>query len=339
MKKETKLGIVIVVSLILFIYGLNYLKGKDIFNEQKVFYTIYDRIDGLSVSNPVQINGYKIGQVSDIHFHPNNSGKIVVQFFIKNINIKLPSNTKAKIISSDLLGSKAIALEFEELQGGELKDGDTLVSAIQESLQKQVSNEILPLKEKAQTMMASIDSVMSVIQAIFNDKTKENIDNSISKLKMALNSIEHTTTNLDTLVSNEKSRLVRIFENIESISLNLKNNNEKITHILSNLSNVSDTLAKAEIASTINKANDALTNANSILEDINSGKGTIGQLISNDSLYNELESASKNLDLLLEDMRLNPNRYVHFSVFGKNKPYESPEEKEARKAKKAEGKK
>jgi phospholipid/cholesterol/gamma-HCH transport system substrate-binding protein len=163
--------------------------------------------------------------------------------------------------------------------------------------------------------MLSIDSVMSVIQNIFNENTRDNLSKTFSSIKETIKNLERTSISLDTLMQNEKYVLARIFANIESITSNLKNNNEKIALIINNFSAISDSLQKANIKETILNANSALGQANSILGKINRGEGSFGMLINNDTLYKNLENASRNLDILMQDLKENPKRYVHFSLF------------------------
>lgn len=315
MKKEIKIGIIISLAIILFVWGVNWLKGYDILNKQKTYYTIYERIDGLNVANPVQINGHKIGQVSDIYFLENNSGKIVVKITVDRINIDLPKNTIAKIVSTDLLGSKAI--EFVFTKSDELLDnGDTLKSETQESIKDEVNKQVLPLKVKAEEMMASIDTVMVVISAIFNDKTRENINSSIKSISSTINNLSAATSTLNDILSKNESNLDKTFTSIEDFTLSLSKSKGSIERILANFDNITDSISQTDLKQTLNNINNITIQADSLLSNINAGIGTIGQLTVNDSLYINLENTSKNLDLLLEDIRLNPKRYVHFSVFG-----------------------
>jgi phospholipid/cholesterol/gamma-HCH transport system substrate-binding protein len=324
--KEFKIGILVVASLVFFYWGFNFLKGKNFLSGRRIFYAMYNQVNGLVEANSVEINGVKVGAVNEISFI-NIKGRVLVKFSVEN-NIKIPRNSIASIYSSDVLGSKAI-----EIKLGDscilAKNGDTLKSSIQPSLTEQVSIEMLPFKRKAESLMASLDSAIDVIQSIFNEKTRDNLKHSFESIKNSIHSIEHIAYNLDTLVSTQRFRLSVIFANIESITNNFKNNNAKLTNIINNFSNISDSISKAKIVKTINNANDALKNFSDISEKINKGQGSLGLLINNDSLYNELNNSSKELDLLLEDIRLNPQRYVHISIFGKNpkkNQYKAPQD-------------
>ncbi|NVO01600.1 MAG: MCE family protein [Bacteroidetes bacterium] len=325
-KREVKIGIIVTVALALLFWGFNFLRGKNVFTSQREFYAIYEQIDGLTEANPVLVNGFKVGQVDKMYFLSPTNGKIVVRIAMYN-EINIPKNTIAKIVSSDLLGSKAIELKLGNSTSF-ANSGDTLLSGIQGSLQDEVSKQILPFKKKAESLLLSMDSVMAVIQYVFNKETRDNLAKSFENIKFTLDNLKHFTYNIDTLVSTQKNRLAAIIGNVESLTRNLKDNNQKITTILNNFSAISDSLAKANISKTIKKADNALEQFSQITNKINNGTGSISLLLNNDSLYNNLKSASKELDELLLDVKLHPKRYVHFSLFGKSSkkdPYKAPD--------------
>lgn len=193
------------------------------------------------------------------------------------------------------------------------------MGSIEGDLKEQVSMQMLPLKRKAENLMSSVDSVLSVIQYIFNKDTRENLTRSFSSIEHTFQRLENTAGTLDTIVTGQKSHMENIITNIDSISTNLKDNNKNITNILTNFSSISDSLSAIEIAQTINNAKLTLKQTNDILEKINSGKGSLGLLINNDTLYMNLEAASNNLTNLLIDLKNNPKKYVHFSLFDTGK--------------------
>lgn len=314
--KEVKIGILVTAALALLIYGFNFLKGRDLFSNNQKFYAIYSDIDGLIEANPVQVNGFQVGRVDKIALAPGSSGRMIVTLIVSDRNIKIPKNTIAKIISPDLLGSKAVKLILGT--GTDYaQSGDTLASDIQSSLSDEVNRQVAPLKAKAENLLLSLDSVMAVVQAIFNKDARENLSKSFESIKTAIQTFEKTSLRIDTLVIAEKGRLSNIFSKIESISSNFAGNNEKLSDIINNFSAISDSLAKANIKSTIDNANIALNNASIIINKINKGEGSMGLLINNDTLYKKLEASSADIDRLLIDIKENPHRYLHFSVFGK----------------------
>ena len=332
-KREIKVGILVVISLAFFYWGFNFLKGRNYFSSSRVFYAVYSQVNGLVEANPVVINGLKVGEVRSISFM-DNKGRVLVTFSVEN-DIKIGRNSIARIYNSDFLGSKAIEIILHDSISKKYKyiyaeNGDTLLSGIQASISEEVSAQMLPLKKKAERLMASLDSVISVIQYVFNESTRENLMRSFESIKFTIKNLEHATYNIDTLVSTQRFRLSVIFANIESITTNFKNNNSKLTNVINNFSNISDSLSKVRIVTTINKANNVLENFSEITKKIDNGEGSLGLLINNDSLYNDLNKSSKELNLLLKDLRLNPHRYVHVSVFGRNPKkdqYKAPGEK------------
>jgi phospholipid/cholesterol/gamma-HCH transport system substrate-binding protein len=294
------------------------LKGVSLLKNERTFYAVYSNVGGLNKANPINVNGLGVGQVQNVEFMKNSNGKLLVTFLISN-DIAIPRNSIAKIVSADLMGSKSIELKLGDAAALAV-DGDTLISDTQLSLSEEVNKQVAPIKVKAEALMSSLDSVMNVIHAIFNEKARADLSSSIEKISLALSSLEHASLGIDTIVSSEKGRLENIFSNIESISKNIKNNNDRISQALGNIADITDTLAKARLSETIKHINDAVTQVSTIVETINQGKGSLGLLVNNDSLYNNLNASSKDLDFLIKDMKENPNRYVHFSVFGnKNK--------------------
>lgn len=323
-KKEVKIGFLMILCFGLLFWGANFLKGTNILKKQRQFYSVYDRVDGLTSSNPVVINGFKVGQVEEIKFLPGNSGKLIVLFSVTEENFDIPKNTSASIISADILGSKAISLELgnSRMMAENL---DTLKSDIEESLTESVNAQIAPLKKKTEDLISSVDSAIIIVKQIFNQKARGDLDASFSSMRSSLEAFEQTMRRADNFVASEQEKLSNIFAHVESITKNLSRNNDKLTATLSNMEAITDSLAGANLTQTVNNASFAMKEVAEVMEKINHGEGSVGKLLNNDTLYNNLESAANDLDRLLLDMRLNPERYVHFSIFGrkdKNKPKE-----------------
>lgn len=336
-KKEVITGIVVLGSLGLLYWGLNYLKGIDIFNKELSYYAVYDKVEGLSVSNPVQINGYTVGNVRAINLLSDNSGRILVKFSIVNHDFNLPKFTIAKISSLDLLGSKSINLVLGKMEEFH-SPGDTLKSSVEASISEEVNNQILPLKAKAEDLLSSMDTAIQIVRAILNEEARSNLSQSFKNIKNAMGTFELVALRMDTMVMTEKAKLSSILTNFNSISNNMRNNNENITLILDNIAFITDSIAASNITQTINNAGIAFRDAASIMEKIERGEGTIGQLVNNDSLYINLENSARNLDRLLIDIEENPRRYVHVSVFGGKDKVTKQREKEKKKQEKEAGK-
>ncbi len=295
--KEAKIGLIITLVLVVFIWGLNFLKGRNLFTTSNQYYAVFNTIGGLEKSAKVGANGYTLGVVSDIAFSPGNYNLILVEISVDR-KFKLPKNTVIEVYSSDFMGSKAVNLvlgnstEFAQ-------DHDTLTSRYEGDMM----NKIAPLKDKAENLIVSIDSVMAIVRNTFNAETQRNV--------------QHSVAAMNDLIVSQKNKIALILNHLESISNNFANSNKAVTNIVNNLSTVSDSLAKTDLKKVIDQTNFALAQSNEILVKINKGKGTIGQLVNNDSLYTALEHTINSLDKLLIDLNKNPKRYVHFSVFGK----------------------
>jgi phospholipid/cholesterol/gamma-HCH transport system substrate-binding protein len=314
LSREVKIGILTVIAIAFFIYGFNYLKGKNYFAIENKFYAIYSDVDGLVEANPLIINGYKVGIVTEIELS-NNASKSVVVTMLLDKKIKIPKNSIARVVNSDLLGSKAIQLVLGD-SPVYAESGDTLVADKEENLKQSVNKAIEPLQRKAEGLISSIDSVMIVVQDILNKDARANIKNSFASIDDALHSLETTSRRLDTLVTSEKTKISSILTKANHIVTTLSDNSAQLSAIINNFSSISDSLAKANIKTTINNANFALKETSDIMKKINSGQGTIGMLVNNDSLYIKLDKSAGDLDKLLIDLKEHPKRYVHFSVFG-----------------------
>ena len=320
--KEYKIGIVVVAAIAFSIWGINFLKGMNLFSNKYVLYAVYPKIDGLIEANPLLINGFKVGQINKISLTKIGEKYAVVVKFLLTEDVQIPKKSIARSVSSDLLGSKAVEIVYSN-NTEFVSSGDTLVSESEDDLKTSVSKQIAPLQAKAVGLISSIDSVMTVVQFILNDKTRDNLNHSFESIKKALGSLEQTAYKLDDLMSTEKVKISSILTKLNDLAGMLEKNTGKIDNIIGNFSNLSDSLAKSQLKHAILEADQTLTQFNKMVTEINKGNGTIGKLIKNDSLYVNLNKASEDLDKLLKDLRMNPNRYVHISVFGKkdkNKP-------------------
>ncbi len=304
----------VTVALALFIYGFNFLKGTDLLSSDRTYYAVYDNISGLVQANPVNMKGFKVGIVKNIEVLPDTSGSIVVTFTVTEENVSVPKNSIARIGSSGFLGT----MEIQLLKGNSTvmaEDGDTLRSDVAEDLKSVVDKQIAPLKKKAEALLSSLDSVMVVIQAIFNEDAREDLSNSFESIKNAIATFEKTSLRLDTLVASEKTKLSIIFTKVQMITTTIADNNAKLSNAMNNISNITDSIAKSNLMSTINNTNKTLASVSSVMEKINTGQGSIGLLVNDKRLYSQLDSSSASLNALMVDMKKYPGRY--FSIFGK----------------------
>lgn len=315
--REVKTGILVVAAIGLFIYGFNFLKGKDIFSGRRVFYAIYPEVAGLVEANPVQYNGLKVGRVKSVRLY-DTSGRIIVAFAISDDEMKIPKYSVAKIVSPEFLGGKAIQI-IPSNEKEYAADGDTLYGMVEASLQESVNATIKPLKDKAEKLISSIDSIMEVVNAVLDKNARENLSKSFDNIKHALETFARTSMRLDTMIASEKNKLSVIFSKVESISTNLANNNDKISTAIRNFSSISDTLAKANLSRTIQNANKALSDVSGVMEKINRGEGSAGMLVNDDKLYKNLNSASASLDSLIKELQDNPGKFMPFKRSKKKK--------------------
>lgn len=303
---EVKLGIIITVAIAVTLWGINFLKGRNILKPANDYIAFYDDVGGLDINAKVYMNGFRIGQVNDIYFDENGNGELAVVLGI-NKPFQIPYNSIAEVFSADLMGTKAIRILKSE--SDQMHDpGDTLMTGFAPGLDQQIQNQIIPLKDKTENLIETVDSLLQDLNYIFDDRAKNSLHESILNL-------ESTTDHLDKMLTDE-GKLNRMIQNIESITSNIQDNNKEIASAISNISSISDSLAGSDLRSAISRANETLDQAHQILQKINKGEGNLGLLVNNDSLYYNLEKLTGEMDRLVKDLQENPDKYIHISVFG-----------------------
>jgi phospholipid/cholesterol/gamma-HCH transport system substrate-binding protein len=255
----------------------------------------------------------KVGQVKTLYFSKKNSGKIIVELIVEN-DYPIPRNSLAKIVSTGLIGSKEIEIELGDSREL-LANGDTIKAVTEATLGEEVNRQLLPLKRKAENLISSIDTVATIVQELLNKNTRDNLVEAVEHVKEALQNLAHTTYNIDTLVETQRTHLASIISNVESISSNLRQNNDKIKNILTNFSDISDSLAKVNIPVIFKNVDKTISDLNFAIGKINNGEGSVGLLLNDKKLYDEATKAAKDLNLLLEDIKANPSKYIKVSVF------------------------
>jgi phospholipid/cholesterol/gamma-HCH transport system substrate-binding protein len=310
---EFKVGILATVTLIILIFGYNFLKGNNPFNKNQTFYVVYEKISQLNPSDPVLVNGFKVGKVKSMNKMPDIRKGIVVELMV-NSDVQLPKNSHAKIISVDLMGAKAIELVLSDKEDF-AQTGDTLPSDIQLSLTEEVKMEVLPVKQKATELMGSLDTLVQVIQGILD---KGQIESSMNSIEKATEQFADVAKNMDSIVINESKAIHNILANIEAITSNLKDNDENIDKLLLNLGAVTDSINKANLPLLVDNLNHTLKELKTTMETINKGEGTAGLLLKERTTYDMINKTIEDLDKLFLDLQQNPKRYVHFSVFSKD---------------------
>jgi len=307
LSKEIKIGLLVIISIVALVWGVNYLKGSNLFDNNKVIYSIYQNIGGLQEGSSIVINGFKVGSVKKIFLQDNYT--LLVELNIEN-NIDIPVNSISKIVNEDIMGSKGIALILGD-SNINIEDGDTLNSDIEGSLKDEVNKQVLPLKNKAEELISSIDSVVTVITSVLSKDARESLTKSLESLDYTFNTMSRTMTKVNQIVDQNDER-------ISSIVRNLEENNDEITNILKNFSDLSDDVAKSNIR-------DLLASLGEVSKKISNSEGSLGMFINDKDLYLNLEKSSKELETLIKDIKLNPKRYIGFSVLGgKSKSYKKP---------------
>lgn len=316
--REFKVGLVSIVAIVLLYWGLNFLKGQDIFEQKKIFYAVYDRVEGLTPAKSVLLNGYKIGIVDQVYFHPNGSGDLIVTMNITS-DFDIPKNSTATIQSTDLLGDKAINMVLGK-STEYAQNGDTLKSYIELSLTEEVNKQVAPLKNKVEKLFGSMDTVLFLLTGFLDDDSKDGFEATLNSLKRSFQHLESTMGSLDRTVNTSQSDMIGTFENLNKITTNLEENSEELSGIFSNLNSLSDSLSKVRFRETFESLNKTLITAESVMSKIDSGDGSMAKLVNDPELYNNLEKASEQLDLLLLDIKHNPKRYI--KLFGGRKDYD-----------------
>jgi phospholipid/cholesterol/gamma-HCH transport system substrate-binding protein len=308
MSNEVKVGATALLTILVFVWLFNFLKGKDFLKSTAVYYTIYDKVGGLAESSPVEINGYKVGVVRSLDFIDATSGKLLVVFSVKK-NFKLPKNTIAEIVPVSLLGGMKVQFVYGK-GPGTYKEGDTIPGRLAESLIDKIDTEILPVKEKLSNLITVLDSVIASVDEIMDPEFKREFKETVAHLN-------NTTASLDKVLGSKEKELAAIVDNINKFTSMLADNSGKMNKTFTNLETISDSLKASDISAAVSNLKASLEKASKLMENLNQGKGSAGQFLTNDTLYSNLSGSLESLNLLLKDMKANPKRYVHFSIFGK----------------------
>lgn len=311
LSREVKTAILAIGAILLFIFGYSYLRGTNLLDKQRTFYVTYDNVEGLAKASSVTINGFIVGKVNDIHFL-NNQGKLVVEFSIKEKDFQFSKNSVARIYSSGLLGGKSLGV-FPMYDSKVMAvSGDTLVGSIKDDMLISITKALGPLEDKVNNTLVTLDTLLYSVTDLFDKETRSNLQAAIANLNTTMSSLDGASNSLDDLLKNNTSKLDRTFTNLDEMAINFNT--------------FSDSLSKLETGRLVSEFQNVVSSFDSIIKGLENGEGSMGKLLKDDKLYENLEGASKQLEELLEDVKLNPKRYVHISVFGKkNKEYQTPD--------------
>ena len=304
---ETKIGALTVIAITLLILGFNFLKGKNLIEKKATIYIAFEKVNGLNMADMIKINGLKVGGVEDMQETDANLSGIIVAFHLTRA-INIPNDSYAQVITNPL-GSSFIELVLGKSTTF-VKDGDTLKSVQTKGLVQDLQDKLEPTIENLNKTLSSLEETVKRVGNVFDEEAKQNIGKTLKELALA-------TDQINSMLAPGKGSIAKSVENIAGISGNLKNNNDSITMIIGNLTKVSRDISNSEIGNTIKQLENASVNLNQILNGIKEGKGSLGMLTKDESLYKNLTSTSNSLNILLQDLRLHPKRYVQVSVFGK----------------------
>lgn len=323
LSRELKAGLVVLAAGLVLYFGISYLKNSNLFKEGITLYSVYDKVEGIMGSQPVTINGLAVGRIEDIYFHPDQSGRVVVAMTI-NSDYPITVTSLAQIKSSDLLGAKEISLEIGP--GSVLvEDGDTLRSAIEESLGDAINKEVLPVKIKTEKLIASLDTAIQILTGFLKGGVENDFRSSFSNVNKSLIHLNEITTELSTYMTENRESLGRATQNFEKLSKTLADNRDELERVFVNVANISDSLGQANVGQTMLALERTSRNLDIVTGRIANGEGTLGRLSAQDSLYTQIDKTVQSLDRLLLDLRYHPERYVRLSVFGR-RPSRAEEE-------------
>ena len=307
--KEIKVAVLVILSIVLFYWGFAFLKGKNLFDTSTKLYAVYDNVAGLVVAAPVTINGLNIGKVNTIEMLPD--GKMKVELIITNEQIQIAKSSVAQIMDSGLIGGREIAIINNFSDTNYAQSGDTLKTSNKLGLTDELANQIGPVKDKVEILLENANKLIENLNATLDASTQQKLKSAIASLEVTMAEFSQTSKSINGILAENKTKLNTTLTNFEKTS--------------SNLNAMSSSLEKADLGATVKKLETTLTSVNGMMTNLEQGKGTMGKLLSDDAMYNNLTKTSKELELLLQDLRLNPTRYVNVSVFGKkNKPYIAP---------------
>ena len=309
--REVKTAVLAIGSILLFIFGYSFLKGTNLLDKDRTFYVTYDNVQGLAKASPVTINGLMVGKVKDIVFL-NQKGKLLVSFSIRKSDFKFSKNSLVRIYSSSLLGDKSLGIYPQYDPENMAVSGDTLVGSVEDDMLVAVTKALGPLEKKVNNTLTTLDVLLHSISDVLDPKTRVNLQQTIANLNTTMESLNGASNSLNTLLKDNTTKLNNTFTNLDQMA--------------TNFNSLSDSLSKLETGKLFTELQNVVTRFDTITSALENGEGSMGQLLKDEQLYQNLKGASKQLDELLEDVKLNPKRYIHISVFGKNNtPYNKQE--------------
>jgi phospholipid/cholesterol/gamma-HCH transport system substrate-binding protein len=318
-KKGLKIGIGIAAACGLLVFIFMYTRGNTALNKEKELRVIFPSVDGLIEASPLLLNGFRVGEVKKIDLRSLDSGKFELMVYFKlSTDLKIPEKSHARIISSDLLGTKAVELIFSNGQNL-MADNEVLVGITEETFKEKIDKELAPLKGKVSNVASSFDSVSAIFKEIKGTNVKQALSASFRSINKSITALKLTTSKVDTLMDPDKSAVKGIMLHVNSIKDNLTKNKPAIDKMTSNFDNLIDQPTKDRVKNAIASVNSSIAEAKSAVAYIQSGKGTAGKFMNTKAIQDNLDKANKNMDVLLKEMLRNPDRFFKVSVFAPKK--------------------
>ncbi|GIZ07642.1 MlaD family protein [Flavobacterium sp. UMI-01] len=307
--REIKTAILVIASILLFIWGYSFLKGKDLFTSYKTFYVEYENVEGLAPSAPITLNGLVIGKINGITINPS-TGKLLVELQIKT-DFPISKTSLAIIYEPGFIGGKQIAIEPNFEDKNLAVSGDHLNGNVRLGLTQKLGDQLVPLQEKIEKLIVNADQLISGINNVLDKKGQEDLKKGLAEMSKTMEEFHKASASVNAILNENQGQIKGMVTNFNKVS--------------NNFSKISDSINKADLGKTIRNLNATMVKVNGMMTDLESGKGTMGKMFKDEALYNNFAKSSKELELLLQDLRLNPTRYVNISLFGKkNKPYKAP---------------
>ena len=311
LSRELKTGIIVIGGILLFIMGFSFLKSTPIFDNSKTLYAVYPNVGGLQSGTTVSINGFSVGKVNDIKFL-DEEGNLLVTFTVGN-DFKFSKNSVVELYDTGIIGGKGLQIKPIFDATGVAQSGDTLQTETRPGITDLAQQKLTPLVRKFESAISGADSVLVNVNSVLDTNTKKELKEVIGGLNTLLASLNGSAASLNTILEGNKENLNNSFKNFDVLT--------------SNFAKLSDSLSNAGLGRTLASLESTMASLNEVTQKIENGDGTLGLLMNDKELYSNLNNASKEIDLLLQDFRLNPKRYVNVSVFGKKqKEYELPED-------------
>ena len=313
-KKQFLIGIISIVGLFIIVVGSYFLKGQELWKSRYVYYSKFTNTEGLTTGRSVNLNGLKVGIITNVKFDPQNFNSILVEFELTNPNVQKLQKGSTILLNSDLLSGAYLDIAWGDSSTFH-QAKDTIPSSVSLALEDQINERLIPLEKKTNELISTADSAIKTIEAIFSRNT-DNLDASFDGIKNSIRNLEKVSLEISSLVKSERSNISDIVLNVKTITTNLKESNEVINKILQNASDLSDTLIASDISATIENAKESLKEVNLILYDIQHGDGTLSHLIKDSTMYYSVNIMLEEATRLIENIKTEPKRYVQFSIFG-----------------------